>query len=210
MVHLCQGGVLARISDPKLKEELLKKSVDACIQDGFSGFSLRTLADQIGTSHRMLIYHFGSAQKLFETILGEFRKRNVAIIQEEFSQAKSAEDFARITQRLWKRLSSEENRNFMISYFEVQNYCLNNDDTRKASENLNPTPEHCLEPIEKTLTRLGVTPAQSRTTGRLILSGGRGLLLDGMGCGTTTDQKEVQRSFDLLVELAIQVIPKKR
>ncbi len=201
---------MARISDPKLKEELLKKSVDACIQDGFSGFSLRTLADQIGTSHRMLIYHFGSTQKLFETILGEFRKRNVAIIQEEFSQAKSSEDFVRITQRLWKRLSSQENRNLMISYFEVQNYCLRNGDTRRTSEYLEATLETWLKPIAATLARLGVNGPQSRVIGRLILSGGRGLLLDGMGSGSTTDQKELQRSFDLLLEAVIQVIPKIR
>lgn len=200
---------MARTSDPKLKEELLKKSVDACIRDGFSGISLRTLADQIGTSHRMLIYHFGSAQKLFETILSEFRERNVAIIQEEFSKAKSAADFARITQQLWKRLASPENRNFMISYYEVQNYCLRSGETRKTSDYLDATLETWLDPIAATLTRLNVHPAQSRAIGRLILSGGRGLLLDWMGAGSTKDQKEVQYSFDLLLELAIQAIPQK-
>jgi len=44
------------------RDRLLAGAVDYVLANGVSGLTLRTLADAIGTSHRMLIYHFGSKE----------------------------------------------------------------------------------------------------------------------------------------------------
>ena len=51
------------------REELLGKVVEWFAQHGVGDTSLRTLATGIGTSHRMLIYHFGSREGLLGAVV---------------------------------------------------------------------------------------------------------------------------------------------
>jgi hypothetical protein len=44
---------------PERREVLLGKIVDVLLAEGIAGFSLRPLAKTVGTSTRLLIYHFG-------------------------------------------------------------------------------------------------------------------------------------------------------
>jgi AcrR family transcriptional regulator len=43
-----------------------------CLVHGIQGLSLRPLAESIGTSARMLVYHFGSREGLVDAVLAEF------------------------------------------------------------------------------------------------------------------------------------------
>ena len=51
------------------REELLGKAIGWFAEHGVGETSLRTLAEGIGTSHRMLIYHFGSREGLLAACL---------------------------------------------------------------------------------------------------------------------------------------------
>jgi len=57
MVHLAMRTSQAR-------ERLLAAAVGHALDSGIADLSLRQLAAAIGTSHRMLLYHFGSRQGL--------------------------------------------------------------------------------------------------------------------------------------------------
>lgn len=52
------------MTSPRPREDLLEKAIAVFVARGVGGTSLRTLAAEIGTSHRMLIYHFGSRDGL--------------------------------------------------------------------------------------------------------------------------------------------------
>jgi AcrR family transcriptional regulator len=51
------------------RDDLLARAIEAVRAHGWSTLSLRRLAELIGTSHRMLIYHFGSKEGLLTAIV---------------------------------------------------------------------------------------------------------------------------------------------
>src|SRR5829696_4624572 len=57
------------------RERLLDAAIDHIASRGISDLSLRELAAAIGTSHRMLIHHFGGAEGLRVAIVREVEQR---------------------------------------------------------------------------------------------------------------------------------------
>ncbi|HET6868164.1 MAG TPA: TetR/AcrR family transcriptional regulator, partial [Solirubrobacteraceae bacterium] len=57
------------MDDKGPRERLLDGAIDYVAQHGLSDVSLRTLAAALGTSHRMLIHHFGSKERLWVEIV---------------------------------------------------------------------------------------------------------------------------------------------
>ena len=60
---------------------LLQSVIDAIMRDGLGARSLRDLARHAGTSHRMLIHHFGSRDGLLVAIVTEVEARQRALLQ---------------------------------------------------------------------------------------------------------------------------------
>jgi AcrR family transcriptional regulator len=63
------------------REELAEQATDYALQHGLIGLSLRPLAVELGTSDRMLIYHFGSKDALIVAVLEASCRRSVQTIQ---------------------------------------------------------------------------------------------------------------------------------
>lgn len=53
-----------RPTEPQKKQELLEQCLAAAIEVGILDFGINAIAERVGTSGRMLIYHFGSKQEL--------------------------------------------------------------------------------------------------------------------------------------------------
>ncbi len=51
------------------RESLLTDAVEHFAKNGIGDASLRSIATSIGTSHRMLIYHFGSREGLLAEVV---------------------------------------------------------------------------------------------------------------------------------------------
>ena len=65
---------------PQPREELLERVVAFVADAGLTDLSLRRIAEGIGTSHRMLLYHFGSRAGLLAAIGSEVeRQQRVAM-----------------------------------------------------------------------------------------------------------------------------------
>ena len=83
LVHVPHGTLLSLSAQaPSLdgpRQRLLCAAVEYVLDNGLSELSLRELAAAIGTSHRMLIYHFGSKEGLLVAII-----RNVEAAQRDF------------------------------------------------------------------------------------------------------------------------------
>ncbi len=65
---------------PSARQRLLDAAVDHVTEHGLSDLSLRTLAAELGTSHRMLIHHFGSKDGLWSAIVDEVERRQQAML----------------------------------------------------------------------------------------------------------------------------------
>ena len=55
---------MSRPAEPEKKQTLLEQCLAAAIEMGTLECSINMLAKQVGTSGRMLVYHFGSKQEM--------------------------------------------------------------------------------------------------------------------------------------------------
>ena len=62
------------------RSELADAATDYVLEHGVAGLSLRPLAAALGTSDRMLVYHFGSKDALVAELLERSSRRSVAVI----------------------------------------------------------------------------------------------------------------------------------
>jgi AcrR family transcriptional regulator len=69
------------VRDTNRREELAGQATDYVLEHGLVGLSLRPLAAAIGTSDRMLLYHFAGKDDLVATVLRVSNDRSVADIR---------------------------------------------------------------------------------------------------------------------------------
>jgi AcrR family transcriptional regulator len=102
---------MARRADAR-RRELLDGLVDAFASGGIGGRSLREVAEAVGTSHRMLLHHFGSREDLLLAIVEEVERRQVATL------ADLPDDPAAAFATMWADLRRPELRPFERLFFE--------------------------------------------------------------------------------------------
>jgi AcrR family transcriptional regulator len=64
------------------RDELTRLATDYALEHGLIGLSLRPLAAALGTSDRMLIYHFGSKDALVAAVLDDSNERSMQIVRD--------------------------------------------------------------------------------------------------------------------------------
>lgn len=63
------------------RDRYVTSATDFVLEHGLIGLSLRPLAAALGTSDRMLLYHFGSKDDLVAAVLRESNDRSVALVR---------------------------------------------------------------------------------------------------------------------------------
>jgi AcrR family transcriptional regulator len=148
---------------------------------GLADRSLRELAEAAGTSHRMLLYHFGSRPGLVSAIVEAVESSQRELLLAMAGEATSPAD---LVMRLWRQVSSEELRPFVRLFFE----CV-----ATAGEELT---DQWLEVSETVTESLGV-PFDADEI-RLGVAVSRGLLIDVLASG---DAGPATRSMELFLEM---------
>lgn len=103
---------MPRPPDERRRKELLDALIDSFARNGIGARSLREVADAVGTSHRMLIYHFGSRDELLLAIVEEVERRQTATL------AELPDDPADAFAAMWADLRRPELRPFERLFFE--------------------------------------------------------------------------------------------
>lgn len=67
--------------DTARHDELVEGATDYVLEHGIAGLSLRPLAAALGTSDRMLVYHFGSKDALVAEVIERSNERSVAALR---------------------------------------------------------------------------------------------------------------------------------
>jgi AcrR family transcriptional regulator len=106
------GTAMARPPDLERRQELLDAVVEEFAVHGIGDRSLRDIAAAVGTSHRMLLHHFGSRNELLLAIVEEVERRQMALLRE--LPAEPAEAIA----AMWADLRRPELRPFERLFFE--------------------------------------------------------------------------------------------
>jgi AcrR family transcriptional regulator len=98
------------------RDALLDKAMAHVAEHGLSGLSLRELAAAVGTSHRMLLYHFGSREGLVATMAATMEARQREALA---TLAEGARSPRRLIEAQWEQLTDPSLRPFVALFFEV-------------------------------------------------------------------------------------------
>src|SRR3954464_4293189 len=106
--------------DPK--QQLLERALGYLAEHGIGDISLRQLAAALGTSHRMLIYHFGSKEGLLVAVVNEVERRQrtpIAALETDMDLP-----VAEVVRRMWRQLSDPSMWPHERLFFELYGQAL--------------------------------------------------------------------------------------
>lgn len=184
------------------RARLLAAVIDRLTEHGLGDGSLRALATAIGTSHRMLIYHFGSKEGLLIEVVREMERRQLAALADLEAElaADPALGVADLTRRLWRRVSDPSLWPAERLFFELYGQALQGrDGTTPFLDNI---VESWLGPLTTLLTRHGTPADVARADARLGLAATRGLSLDLLATG---DRAGVDAALERFVVACLAV-----
>jgi AcrR family transcriptional regulator len=172
------------MASSQARELLLTSAVDHAATGGIADLSLREIAAAIGTSHRMLIYHFGSREGLLVAIAKSVEDSERA----HLTCSGSTEDDVR---RFWKRVSDPKLWPHERLFFELYSHALLG---RPGTQDfLEGIVDQWTAPMADTLIDAGVDARTAHAEARLGVAVVRGLLLDLLATG---DRKGVNAAFE--------------
>jgi AcrR family transcriptional regulator len=171
------------------RERLLAATMEYVAQHGIGELTLRQLAKALGTSHRMLVYHFGSK----EGLLTEVVRRSEAEQRAYTAQLMADTGKPPIEQarRIWAQLADEQMWPRERLFFEVYGQALQGRPHTKAL--LDEIVDAWIEPLVAINRRFGMTPDEAHAAARLSMAVSRGLLLDLLATG---DRKAVDAAME--------------
>ena len=168
---MMQGGVTPR-------ERLLAGAMEHVAANGIGDLSLRSLAAELGTSHRMLSYHFGTRALLLTAVSREVERRQRAWFAEMLAQDTEPVELMR---GMHQRISDPALHNQERLFFELYARALV--DGAEVQGFLPEAVEAWIEPSSELFRRLGFDEDDARAEARLSLAVARGLLLDLLATG---------------------------
>jgi AcrR family transcriptional regulator len=177
--------VHSSMTTSQARERLLSAAVDQGMRGGIADLSLRELAAAMGTSHRMLLYHFGSREGLLTAVAQAVEEAQRAVVSEwGITSANS--------RRLWQHFSDPRLWPAERLFFELYAHALLG---RPGTEGFL---DHAIEPWVSALTpafvrEAGLDEATARAEARLAVAVTRGLLLDLLATG---DRVAVTEAFE--------------
>ena len=97
------------------RDELTEAATDYALAHGLIGLSLRPLAAELGTSDRMLIYHFGTKEELVAAVLATSNNRSLAFI----TGMKPSRSLRQAVLDLWTTYSDGQVQRCQLMYVEA-------------------------------------------------------------------------------------------
>jgi AcrR family transcriptional regulator len=176
---------VARPPDVERRRQLLDGLIEAFACGGIGDRSLREIAEAVGTSHRMLLHHFGSRDELLLTIVDEVERRQMSTLPDADTEPADA------MAAMWADVRRPELRPFERLFFEC--YARGAQGEQPYARMLPGAVESWLAEVDAK-TDSATDPALVR----LGLAVTRGLLLDLVA---TDDDEGVDAAAAAFVEL---------
>lgn len=171
--------------------EFLDRITAHIMEHGLSETALRQLAIIAGTSHRMLIYYFGSRDGLLGAVLHELRG---AESREIIGRAKSRRQ---ALQALWSYYSAPDRQLEMRVFFYLAGQAAHN--RRDHSGFTDAIVATWADALRHACEREGMDSQSAQAEARLLVASMRGLLLDRL---LTRDETGTDMAFQRLLATA--------
>jgi AcrR family transcriptional regulator len=175
------------------RERLLAAAMEHVAEHGVGNLSLRGLASALGTSHRMLIYHFGSREGLLIEVIRAVEAQQRAALAELLldDDAPPAETM----RRMWRRIADPALWPNERLFFEVYAQALQG--SPHAQPLLDGIVDLWVEPLARIAVARGEDETRARAEARLGIAVTRGLLLDLLA---TRDRAAVDAAMERYIE----------
>ena len=161
------------------RERLLAGAMAYVSEHGVGEISLRGLAAALGTSHRMLIYHFGSREGLLVAVVRAVEAAQRTLLAE--LAANAARSPADVMRAMWRRLADPSLWPSERLFFEIYSQALQQ---RPGTAGLlDDIVDSWVEPTVAYARQRGLDPEVARVEARLSVAVCRGLLLDLLATG---------------------------
>jgi AcrR family transcriptional regulator len=157
------------------RDALLQRAVEHFAVHGVGDTSLRALAEAIGTSHRMLIYHFGSREGLLAMVVDAVERGARETLARMVEEAADDPDPLGAGLRYW-RLVTDDALVYGPLFFELSSHAMIG--LPHAAELRSSLVTTWLDALTAMWRRRGVPARQAREQSRLDLAVARGLLHD--------------------------------
>ena len=185
------------------RERLLRATVEYIGKHGVTDLSLRRLAAAIGTSHRMLIYHFRSKAGLLVAVIQAVEDQQRRLLADfDLDPSLSPADTMR---QMWQHLSDPALWPSERLFFELYGQALQ--ERPHTLDLLHDIVTSWLEPIAALRREQGLPPDVARAQARLDLAMTRGLLLDLLATGYRAETTAAMEHFSTLYESWREQLP---
>ncbi|HEY2258362.1 MAG TPA: TetR/AcrR family transcriptional regulator [Solirubrobacteraceae bacterium] len=178
------------------RQRLLDGAIDYVAANGMSDVSLRALAAALGTSHRMLIFHFGSKEKLWVEIVKTVEQRQRELLGALLPGPDPGQPVGVAMRAWWKHISDPALWPNERLFFELYGQALQG--RPYTTELLEGIVEDWLEPATEINVSLGVPRPTARAHARLGVAVTRGLLLDLLA---TRDVAGVDAAMEAFIDV---------
>jgi AcrR family transcriptional regulator len=182
------------VVDKTPKQRLLDAAIEYVAANGMSDVSLRTLATALGTSHRMLIFHFGSKEGLWVEIIRAVEQRQRDLVGQVLPDP--SQPVGEAMRAWWKHISNPSLWPNERLFFEIYGQALQG--RAHTTELLDGIVDDWLDPITEINVSLGLPRAAARAHARLGVAVTRGLLLDLLA---TSDRAGVDDAMDAFIDV---------
>jgi AcrR family transcriptional regulator len=183
------------------KQRLLNAAVDYVAANGMSDVSLRTIAAALGTSHRMLIFHFGSKEGLWVEIIRTVEERQRELLGQILPDPD--QPVREAMRAWWKHISDPALWPNERLFFEIYGQALQG--RAPTVELLDGIVEDWLGPATEINLALGVPRHLARAHARTGVAVTRGLLLDLLATG---DVAGVDAAMDAFIDVYVTWLEK--
>jgi AcrR family transcriptional regulator len=180
------------------RESLLTDAVEHFAKNGIGDASLRSIATSIGTSHRMLIYHFGSREGLLAEVVRTVEQQQRDLLAEILA---TDLPIAEQNELFWRRVT-EAALIYGPLFFELSAHAMQNlPHTESLKADLIKV---WLPPLIDLCIRAGIPADQAPAYARLGLAASRGLLFDLLLTGDRVGVDEASTLLNRLFSLPAQ------
>jgi len=180
---------MAGADGPGPRDTLLRALVDHLLVAGVQEPTLRELARAVGSSHRMLLYHFGSREGLLAAVVEEVERRQL----EALSEIARAGTPRSVMMAMHRRLTDPRLAPLERLFFELYARGLAGDPAAAA---LFPQAvESWVTALTDLYRRFGFPARQAAAEATLALATSRGLLLDLLATGDRARVDAAARAY---------------
>lgn len=183
-----------------MRDTIIRKAAVYVLEQGVADESIRTIAQNIGTSHRMINYHFGSSEAFWEALINEIRRIELENAKKYVLNTSTPAEFSVST--AWRHFATPEYQKIFRIIFEIYVKVLRSPKEHEAF--VGSFVNEWLEIMSESFARhhrLG--SEEARRYARLRLACIRGLMIDLLLTQESESTHQVAALFDDMLSVHI-------